>query len=258
MKTSEERGGLPPDQYHESQKEQTRIANLMAHLPVGVDSVLDIGARYGYITRKLAERAGSVTALDLEMPLVDDPRVRCVQGDATALAFADSSFDLVFCAEVLEHIPSPDLERACREMARVSRRWVLIGVPYKQDIRLWRTTCQACGGRCPPWAHVNRFDEQRLAELFVNLQVERQSLVGTAEPDTNAVSAWLMDIAGNPFGTYVQDEACVHCGSQLVAPTTCSLSHRLLAKVALALRRVVNLGQPGHANWIHLLLRKDS
>lgn len=257
MKTSEERGGLSPAQYHESQKEQDRIADLLSLLPADATSVLDVGARFGYITRKLADRAASVTALDLEQPQVDDPRVRCIQGDATALQFGDGAFDLVFCAEVLEHIPSPSLEKACTEMARVSRRWVLIGVPYRQDIRLWRTTCQACGGVSPPWAHVSRFDEARLASLFPGMRPERQSLVGTAEPDTNALSAWLMNLAGNPYGTYIQDEGCVHCGAQLIAPSARNLTQRILAKAALSIRGVVNLGRAPHANWIHLLLCKN-
>jgi hypothetical protein len=256
MATSEERGGLNPSRYHESAREQARIADLMGLVPAPLGAVLDVGSRLGYITRQLADCAGSVTALDLERPQFDDPRVACVQGDATALHYADGSFDLVMCAEVLEHIPSPALEKACAEMARVSRRWVLIGVPYRQDTRLWRTTCHACGGVSPPWAHVSRFDEARLAALFPGMRTERQSLVGTAEPGTNAFSAWLMNHAGNPFGTYIQDEGCVHCGAQLVAPPPRTLRQRVLAKAALAIRAAANLGRSPHANWIHLLLNK--
>lgn len=256
MRTSEERGGLAPSDYHKSAQEQERIANLLSLAPSEAHSVLDVGARFGYITRMLADRYGTATALDLECPQVDDPRVVCEQGDATHMRFADGSFDLVFSAEVLEHIPSPALEQACSEMARVARRWVLVGVPYRQDIRLWRTTCQACGRVGPPWAHVSRFDEGRLAELFPGMQPCAQSFVGTAEAGTNALSAWLMDLAGNPFGTYVQDEGCVHCGAQLLAPTSRSIKQRLLAKAALVIRRTSNLGRAPHANWIHMLMSK--
>ena len=65
--------------------------------------------------------------------------------NAADLPFPDAAFDMVTCAEVIEHIPSPALERACREMARVARRYVLVGVPYRQDLRHGRTTCAACG-----------------------------------------------------------------------------------------------------------------
>lgn len=258
MATSEERGGLHPSQYHESTSEQIRIADLLALVPQGVERVLDIGARHGYVSKRLADRAAQVTALDLETPEIDDPRVHCMQGDAAAMPFADDSFDLVFCAEVLEHVPSPTLERACAEIARVARRFVVIGVPYRQDIRLWRTTCAACGGVSPPWAHVNSFDDARLAALFPRLAVERRSFVGEAEPGTNRVSAALMNWARNPYGTYIQDEGCVHCGAQLRPPGAPHLHQRLLSKAALSLRGAVNLTRRRHANWVHLLLKKNS
>ena len=244
------------DDYHASAGEQARVADLMALLPTATGTALDIGARDGFIARKLADRIPAVTALDLTLPTIDDPRIRCVVGDAAALSFGDASFDLVFCAEVLEHIPSPALERACAEIARVARRHVLIGVPYRQDIRLWRTTCGQCGAINPPWSHVNSFDDTRLRQLFPGLRIVSRNEIGQAEPDTNALSAWLMDCAGNPYGTYVQDEPCAACHAALKAPGSRLVTKRLLARAALILRRLHNLGRPPHANWIHLLLAK--
>ena len=44
----------------------------------------------------------------------------CVQGDITALEFPTDFFDIVVCTEVLEHIPSDKLARACPELSRVA------------------------------------------------------------------------------------------------------------------------------------------
>lgn len=256
MSTSQDRGGLDPSEYHDSQREQERIADLLNLLPERLGSVLDIGSRYGYITKRLADRAQSVTALDLELPQVDDRRIHCVKGDATALPFNNDSFDLVLCAEVLEHLPNKALEAACAEIARVSRRHVLIGVPYKQDLRLWRTTCRSCNGINPPWAHLSSFDEARLRTLFPGHEVERQSFVGTAEHGTNELSALLMSWAGNPYGTYIQDEGCVHCGAELAAPAPMKIGQHLLSKAALVIRQLLNGSRKRHANWVHLLMSK--
>src|SRR5262245_21526446 len=103
-------------EYRSSSLEQSRIANLMGLIPAGLKSALDVGARDGYLSKKLIERIPEVTALDLDVPVIDDPRIRCVQGDAAKLGFPDGSFDLVFCAEVLEHVPRPALEVVCREL----------------------------------------------------------------------------------------------------------------------------------------------
>lgn len=241
-------------EYRASDRERARVGDLMALLPSGLSNVLDVGARDGFISRMLADRGARVTALDLECPRIEHEGVHCVQGDATALGLPDEAFDLVFCAEVIEHIP--DLAGACRELSRVSNRYLLIGVPYRQDLRVGRCTCRACGKRSPPWGHINRFDEPRLAELFPDCRVLKKSFVGIADKGTNALSCALMDLAGNPYGTYEQDEPCVHCGAAFTPPPPRHLGQRLLTRAAVILRRATTAFETTHPNWIHLLLEK--
>lgn len=243
-------------EYRNSAREKERIGDLMGLLPSDVETALDIGARDGFISRLLAERLSQVTALDLERPAIDHDRIRCVKGDATALDFPDASFDLVFCAEVLEHIPPQLLGKACDELSRVSNRYVLIGVPYRQDIRMGRTTCRACGAKNPPWGHVNSFDENRLRGLFPSCAAVKRSFVGVADAGTNAISCLLMDMAGNPYGTYAQDEPCVHCGASLKAPPERNLLQKALTRAAFYARSAQAPFLKPHPNWIHLLLEK--
>ena len=44
-------------------------------IPKGKDSVLDVGARDGYLSRLLTEHFTSVTALDLEKPSIAHDRI---------------------------------------------------------------------------------------------------------------------------------------------------------------------------------------
>jgi hypothetical protein len=190
-------GDIMPPGWRENAIEKTRVGDLMALLPEQVSTAVDIGARDGFISSQLADRGADVTALDLNQPQIDDTRITCVKGDATALTFGSYHFDLMFCAEVLEHIPSSWLEKACSELARVSRRYLLVGVPYKQDLQLDRSTCSHCGKTNPPWGHVNSFDETRLVSLFPGCQVIKTSFVGQTRAATNLFSAYLMELAGN-------------------------------------------------------------
>lgn len=242
------------EEYRASAQEKDRTSDLLRLLPKGRQSVLDIGARDGHFSRLLTGYFAEVTALDLRKPEFDIPGVVNVAGDATKLQFADSSFDCVFCAEVLEHIP--DVRRACQEIVRVARHEIVIGVPFRQDTRLGRTTCSSCGKVNPPWGHVNSFTEERLVELFSGTRLVSRSFVGSSRYVTDPLSAFLMDIAGNPFGTYEQEEPCLHCGAAMKPPGKRPIWKRLCSAVADRVNQVHSRLTVPHGNWIHLVFSK--
>lgn len=244
--------------YRASTAEQQRIADLFELLPSRGIQALDIGARDGYFAVKLAGKFDKVVALDLEKPEIDHPSIESVQGNVTCLQFADSQFDAVLCAEVLEHIPEHLLAQACSEISRVARDKVVIGVPYSQDLRCGRTTCEKCGKTNPPWGHVNSFNEQRLLSLFPSLVLEKATFVGVSIDRTNVISAALLDFAGNPFGTWQQDEPCVHCGAPIGAPRPRSLPQRIATRVAFMLNRLQSRFVKSHGNWIHVRFSKPA
>jgi SAM-dependent methyltransferase len=226
----------------------------MRIVPKGLRSVLDIGARDGHFSRLLTEDFPEVTSLDLSKPSFQIPGVVTVAGDVRKLQFADESFDCVFCAEVLEHIPYP--EAACQEMIRVAKSDIVIGVPFQQDIRIGRTSCSSCGKTNPPWGHVNSFTERKLLLLFPGLRVASKSFVGLTREVTNPLAASLMDLAGNPWGTYNQEEPCIYCGALLTRPQTRHLGQKVCSAIAARMNRVQSSFNKPHANWIHLVFSK--
>lgn len=244
------------DRYRAQSSEQQRTGDLLRLLPKSRRSVVDVGARDGHFSRLFTEHFSEVTALDLTRPAFVHPGVTTVAGDATALAFPDNSFDVVFCAEVLEHIPA--VEKACQELVRVARHELLIGVPYRQDTRLGRTACPSCGAVNPPWGHVNEFDDARLARLFAGTTVIEKSFVGESQESTTALATWLMDLGGNPWGTYDQEEPCLQCGAKLVAPTGRGFGKKICSALAARMNRFQRSLTAPRGNWIHLLLRKAS
>jgi naphthoate synthase len=92
------------------------------------EEVLEIGPGFGATTSVLADRAQSLTALELDPRYCErlrkrlGERVRVEQGDATQMPFADQSFDTVLCFTMLHHIPSPEAQdRLLAEVERVLR-----------------------------------------------------------------------------------------------------------------------------------------
>jgi SAM-dependent methyltransferase len=235
-------------------QEALRIDSLEAMLPGGLANLLEIGSRDGRVTRMLVAHSESVTALDLELPSLSIERVTCVKGDVTGLQFADESFDCVVCTEVLEHVP--DLGAACRELARVTRTWLLVGVPFDQDLRIGRMTCSRCGRVNPRYGHVNRFTEERLRACFPSLKLEQVARLGSIKEATNGVSTWLFERSRNPWGTYAQQEPCMHCGAALTPPLNRTLAERLMAAVAVYLNRFQRMLARPKPIWIHCLFSK--
>lgn len=246
------------DKYRSSPSEIERVADLFSLLPTSGSLALDIGARDCYLSKILAERFLQVVALDLEEPSIEHPTIVPIAGSVIDLPFEDNHFDAVLCAEVLEHIPGHLLANACSEIARVAKGQVVIGVPYRQDLRSGRTTCHCCGKSNPLWGHVNSFDEARLRTLFGGLAWEKSTFVGATIERTKWLSAALLDYAGNPFGTWQQDEACVHCGSAIGSPPSRSLSQRIATRLAFMLNRLQARFVEPRGNWIHVLFSKPS
>jgi hypothetical protein len=227
-------------------------------MPEHGDCALDIGARDGYLSKMLSNRFAKVVALDLEMPVIDHPGIECVRGNATQLQFGDDTFDLVLCAEVLEHIPREQLAQVSKEIVRVARNTVVIGVPFRQDIRLGRTKCASCGTMNPPWGHINSFREEDLVRLFGAIRLVDVSFIGETRDVTNRLSTALLDFAGNPYGTYSQDEGCIACSARLVqpAPTARTAAQRIATRAAIVLNRIQQLWSRPHGNWIHMRFEK--
>lgn len=243
-------------EYRMSSNELDRTHNLLALVPEHGRVALDVGARDGYFSRLLVQRFDKVIALDITRPAISHPRIECRQGDVTHLDLADNSVDFVFCAEVIEHIPARNLALACQELQRVCSDKLLIGVPYRQDIRVGRTTCYTCLGKNPPWGHVNSFDDDTLTALFNQCVVDKKNFSGWNKEQTNALATLLLDLAGNPYGTYDQEEVCIHCGHRLIPSPQRTLAQRVLTRLGSVARKTTAPFAQPHANWVHVLFDK--
>ena len=94
--------------------------------------ILDVGCGNGVFTSRLARAGAQVTGLDFSRQLLAQnrhPFLTCA--DVTALPFAPATFDIAFEANVLHHVP--DRLSVIREMARVSRRHVILLEPNRYN-----------------------------------------------------------------------------------------------------------------------------
>lgn len=234
--------------------EQIRLDRLMSMMPRSSARVLEIGARHGAMTRRLAEICQDVTALDLKKPIFQIDRVTTVQGDVQHLQFPSNSFECVVCTEVLEHVPN--FVVAAQEIARVAKSYVLISVPYRQDTRAGRMTCVHCGKINPPFGHINTFDENKVKSLFPGLYVSLVEHLSRTRERTNVLSTWLQDFAGNPYGTYDQEESCISCNGKLERPDQSAFLRRAAGALGLKLYELQYRFNCSRAIWMLILFEK--
>jgi SAM-dependent methyltransferase len=87
-------------------------------------SVLEVGPGNGTVSEYLRQLGMRVITVDIDMHLKPD-----VVASVIALPFEAGTFDTVMACEVLEHLPFSDFLRALSELARVSKKYVIISLP---------------------------------------------------------------------------------------------------------------------------------
>lgn len=116
-------------------------------------SILEVGCGDGLVLSKLRSEFPEVGLVGLDLSLAMARKVKYERGiklvacaSAESLPCPPASFDLVICAEVLEHLHHP--RGALREAKRVAREHVLVSVPNEP---IWRVMNMLRGAY---WRHL--------------------------------------------------------------------------------------------------------
>ena len=101
---------------------------------VKFDSVLDVGCGCGYALCGFLlhnKRAEGMEVCDYLLDTMLRTYVvweRVKKGRIQQLPYAMDSFDLIYCTDVLEHIPEPDVSKSIGELVRVSKKYIFVTI----------------------------------------------------------------------------------------------------------------------------------
>ncbi len=90
------------------------------------ESVLEVGIGSMVVSEYLKRAGIEITTCDIDSKLKPDK-----VGDIRNLPFKDEAFDMVLAFQILEHLPFSDFEKALKEIRRVSRKFIVISLPYR-------------------------------------------------------------------------------------------------------------------------------
>ena len=106
-----------------------------------VERVLEIGCGEGFLSGYLSERFPdkSFTGVDLDPGKLAAlgglfGRIQTYQGSIYDLSFLSGTYDLVVCAEILEHLQQPEV--ALAQIAALRPRRVIVTVPHEPWFQL--------------------------------------------------------------------------------------------------------------------------
>lgn len=130
------------------------VMRALSHLRF--ESLVDVGGAEGYKAALAREIFGAdVRNCDLSGEACKRAKeIFGIDGepvDVQELPFADGQFDVVLCSQTLEHVP--DLERATRELIRVSGRAAIVTVPHQPREPIERNIREGT-----PHGHVHSMD----------------------------------------------------------------------------------------------------
>jgi ubiquinone/menaquinone biosynthesis C-methylase UbiE len=193
-----------------------RIEETIRSIPSDVVNLADIGCGNGVFISKLMELKPNIMTTGIDR---SDEALKYVKGEKkvgeiTSLPFESNSFDCVSCLEVIEHLNVNDFKVALNELARISRKYIIIGVPFEEKIQNNIACCPKCSSIFNRDLHLQSFTIEKLENLFMNnnfRMVKFQNVVKSNE----IIGISLLIKIKNKFSktkTSFESPICIVCG----------------------------------------------
>jgi len=153
-----------------------RIEFIHKLIPSECKSILDVGCGNGILTNYLNDNFSNdfirICGTDRSETSLKMVKGEKVQSDITSLPFKDNEFEIVTCLEVIEHLPQKVYAQALKEIERIAEKYVIISVPFNENLDFTKITCTKCRTEFNPFYHMHSFSEDRLKNLYNKSSLE--------------------------------------------------------------------------------------
>jgi len=136
----------------------------------------EVGFGEGYLLKILHKNGLKVVGIDISSYLVNKLRnrfdtdgldIELIQGDISKIELEERKFDVLFCFDVLEHIPN--MEKAIKNMKKLlSSGGLLVGtLPFREDVHENMVVCPKCKCEFHRFGHYHSFEKiEELKQLL--------------------------------------------------------------------------------------------
>ena len=164
------------------EEEIQRIKETYNLIPKDVRSIADIGCGNGifsnYVIKK--DKRMTIVGVDNSEKALSYVKTRKIKEDIEFLPFKDREYDLSVALEVIEHLSYDNYESVLEEIARVSQKYIIISVPYREKLKKNFIECPQCGASFSASFHKRSFNEDSMKSLFEkhNFKCEEIKYIG--------------------------------------------------------------------------------
>ena len=152
-----------------NENDLARIREITDLIPDEVQSLLDVGCGDGLFANHLLDsgrKFSRLHAVDRSHAALKHVRAEKSQASIDELLFEPRSFDLVSCLEVIEHLPVRTYEAGLDNLCRIAREFVILSVPYQEDVERTMLLCPSCRTHFNPDYHMRGFDDPTIKGLL--------------------------------------------------------------------------------------------
>jgi len=127
-------------------KNSIRFQETINLVPKDINSLVDIGCGNGIFLNKLKQFGNIKTLLGIDRSsnALKYLQTETLLSDINETQLPDNAYDCVTSLQVIEHLPIPQYNTALKELTRISKKYVIIGVPYEEEREKAYTKCPSC------------------------------------------------------------------------------------------------------------------
>lgn len=199
--------------YNNNVGEIRRAENVVRLIPEDVKSLLDVGCGNGIITNMI--KKPFVVGLDFARIPLNQVKTNKIQGTIDQLPIKSNEFDLIILTEVLEHLENKIYIKATNEIKRLRAKYILISVPFNENIEIDLCKCSVCGNLFNVFHHYRKFSDSWFSTEFPEYELIKIEYKDFGTPPLERLIS-----IGQKFGIYLYSDiaVCNKCGNRPIRP----------------------------------------